>query len=104
MQLSQDQVGKTDTRGKGRLQRWRQGGRRRQLRGTFPTRRTSPEAAIENARREEMERRTFVIKGTAALALGSLAVTTLLLLDENFAHDAVLGGIHPDMTLGRDSG
>jgi hypothetical protein len=51
-----------------------------------------------------MERRTFEIKGTAALALGSLAVTTLLLLDENFAHDAVLGGIHPDMTLGRDSG
>ncbi|MEA3100164.1 MAG: hypothetical protein QOF74_4404 [Caballeronia mineralivorans] len=51
-----------------------------------------------------MERRTFEIKGTAALALGSLAVTTLLLLDENFAHDAVLGVIYPDMTLGRDSG
>jgi len=37
-------------------------------------------------------------------AAALIVVATLLLLDENFAHDAVLGGIHPDMTLERDSG
>jgi uncharacterized membrane-anchored protein len=42
--------------------------------------------------------------GALIFAAALIVVATLLLLDENFAHDAVLGGIHPDMTLERDSG